>query len=42
MRLLGSGPRPRLRFLRRVRDGRLAYALVRPNGITELRFMERR
>lgn len=40
--MLGIAPRPRMRFLRRVRDGRLAYAIVRPNGVTELRFMERR
>jgi hypothetical protein len=34
--------RVRFRYLRHTRDGRIAYALQRPNGITELRFMARR
>lgn len=34
--------RVQFRFLRITRDGRMAYALTRPNGVTDLRFMSRR
>ena len=40
--MLGVGPWSTYRFLRYARDGRIAYAIRRPNGVTELKFMRRR
>lgn len=40
--MLGVGPSVRVRYLRHMRDGRIAYSLQRPNGVTELRFTSRR
>jgi hypothetical protein len=37
-KLIGLPSRVQYRVLRQMPDGRIAYALKRPNGVTELRF----
>lgn len=37
-KLIGLPSKARFRFLRTMRDGRMAYVMERPDGVSELRF----